>query len=799
MNELKFAFRQLLKNKGFTAVAVLTLALGIGASNTVFSALDAVLFRPLPYPQPDRLVELYETLPDGSLNNSSGGVFLDWREHHDEIDSVAIINPVTRNLRGNGLPERLDGLEATHEFLDVTGLRPILGRGFLPTDDQPGGDNNVVMITEDFWRSHLGGAENIVGSTLRLDQVAHTVVGVLPAGSLPRGVWSPRAAQFVIPAVAHREARGKYSRTFHWAMVYGRLKPGVTIQQADAGLKALKAQLNPMYPGYKRDWSATVRQMRQRLSGGPRPVLLMLMTAVMVLLLIACANVANLLFARARNREAEMSIRAALGASPRRIVRQVLTESLLLAGVAGIVGILVSVWGIQILAGLTANILPGVMVPHLDFRILGFSLLVTGVTGVLFGILPAWQARRPDLNEALKSGSRTATQSGHHRTQSFLVISEVALTVVLLGAAGLLLRSLANAINTDPGFEPDHVLAFDLPLSETRYPNDRARFVFSGEILSIIRALPGVKDAGTGVGVPFGGGLWGERVGRSDQARSDGDPISWINYVSPGYLEALNVRMLAGRTLLATDDQADAGRVIVVNESIARRFFSDENPIDKRLSILGNDWRIVGVVADVPNHRSDEHHEICVYIPHIYNAAPFSIVVRTATSPLALTETIRRTIQKLDPDLPMANTRVLSDAMNDSVNPRRIILRMIGAFAITALVLAGVGLYGVMAYSVAVRRKEMSIRLALGASQTSISGMVIRNAGLLVIFGSILGLAAMVGTGRLLASQLFQVTSFDPPVVIATVALVAIIALAACWLPARRASQVDPMEALRNE
>ncbi len=516
MNDLKFAFRQLLKNPGFTAVAVLTLALGIGASTAIFSTLDAVLFRPLPYPEPDRLVQLYEALPDGSLNSASGGVFLDWREHHDDFDSVALISPVTCNLRGDRSPERLNGLEATHEFLGVLGIQPILGRGFLPTDDRPGGDNQVVIIAEEIWRARFGGSESILGSTLTLDEVPHTVVGVLPRGALPRAVWSPDAAGFVVPAVARRAADGRYSRSEHWASVYGRLKPGVSIEKADAGLKGLKQQLNSEYPAYKREWSAAVRSIHDRLASGPRPTLLMLVGAVMVLLLIACANVANLLLARARNRQQEIAVRAALGASPRRIVRQVLTESLVLAAVAGLAGTLLSIWGISILGRLTGDLLPGGMTPRLDLRVLLFSFLLTGATGFLFGILPAWQARRPNLNEALKNGGKNSTGGNRHRTQSVLVVAEVALTVMLLSAAGLLLRSLSNAVNADPGFEPEHTLAFDLSLPESAYPTDEARFAFSREVVDRLRALPGVESAGTGMGVPFESGAYGEYVSRAN-------------------------------------------------------------------------------------------------------------------------------------------------------------------------------------------------------------------------------------------------------------------------------------------
>ncbi len=799
MNDLRFAFRQLKKNPGFTLVAVLTLGLGIGVGVSVFSALDAALFRPLPYPQPDRLVELYETLPDGALNNVSGGVFLDWREHHPDFDSVALISPVTRNLQGDGRPERLSGLEATHEFLSVLGLRPILGRGFLPDEDQPSGDNRVVMISEEAWRTRFGGSASILGSVLRLDEIPHTVIGVLPRGSLPRGVWSPDAAQFVVPAVAVREAQGRYSRSQHWASVYGRLKPGVSIERADAGLKTLKLALNPEYPSYKQHWSAAVQSLHSRLASGPRPMLLVLASAVAVLLLIACANVANLLLARARNRRLEISLRAALGASPSRIVRQALTESLLLAAFGGLAGTVVAIWGVRFLGTVTSDFLPGGMSPQLDPRVLAFAVALTGATGLLFGMLPAWQARRPNLNEAFKGGGRSSTSEGRHRTQSALVISEVAMTVVLLSASGLLLRSLANAVNADPGFQPQRVLAFDLSLPETTYPTDQARFSFSQQAIEKIRTIPGVESVGTGMGIPFAGGDFGERVRRAEEPGTENDPITRVNYVSPSYLEALGTRLLAGRELRESDDRADAERVVVVNESVVSQFFPDENPVGRHLSMLGDDWRIVGVVANVPVRRVDLPSGLALYVPHVFNSVRFSFVVRTPLKPLTLADDIRREIQSLDSGLPLANVRALDDAMDASMNQRRTVLGLIGTFAAAALALACIGLYGVMSYSVAARRRELSIRVALGAQRANISGLVLREALLLAAIGSLIGLAGAVGATRLLASQLYQVNNQDPLVLGATLAVVVIVALFACWLPAWRAANVDPIEALRGE
>jgi predicted permease len=799
MNDLKFAIRQLLKNPGFTAVAVLTLALGIGACSSIFSMLDGVLFRPLPFPEPDRLVQIHETLPDGSLNGSSGGAFLDWREHHPGFDSVALINPVTRNLRDDGAPERLNGLEATHEFLDVLRVQPLLGRGFMATEDQPGGDPRVVLLSEETWQARFGGSPSALGAKLRLDEVLHTVVGILPTGTLPRGVWSREPAQFVIPSIAQRTVKGRYSRSEHWAMVYGRLSPGTSLGQADAGLKAVRQRLNPDYPAYKREWGVSVQSLHGRLAVGPRPALLMLMGAVGVLLLIACANVANLLLARTRNRQQEIAVRSALGASPRRILRQVLTESLLLAGVGGLAGTLASVWGIQVLGRVASEFLPGGMIPQLDFRVLGFSVLLTLVTGLLFGILPAWQTRRPDLNEVLKSGGRSSSASGRHRTQSILVISEVALTVILLVSAGLLLRSLAKAVNADLGFEPRHALAFDLALPESTYPDDRKRLAFSREVLAAIQALPGVENVGTGMGVPFGGGAYGERVRRTGQPRDNNDPIARINYVSAGYLEAIGARLRAGRMLSEHDDQEGAPRAIVVNESTARRFFPGQNPLELSLSMLGNDWTVVGVVADVPDLRVDVPSDLFLYVPHVFNTARFSIVVRTSLPPLRLVEGIRREIQRLDQGLPLANVRTLDGALTASLGDRRVVLGLIAALAGAALLLAGIGLYGVMAYSVALRRRELSIRIALGAARSEVLRMIMREALRLVSVGAVVGVVGALAASRMLVSQLFQMSRQDPLVITGTLCVVIVMALLACWVPAWRAARVDPVVALRSE
>jgi predicted permease len=659
------------------------------------------------------------------------------------------------------------------------------------------------MITDEFWRSALGGREPVLGATLVLDDVPHTVVGVLPDGSLPDGIWRPGRSRFVVPAVPDPQANGplgpRYSRFMHWATVFGRLKPGVSVAGADAELKAIKAQLNPDYPGYKQDWGTAVRSLGGRLAGDRRGLLLLLSGAVALVLLIACANVAGLLLARARSRQPEIAVRVALGASGGRVMRQVLTESLVLAALGGAAGTLLSLWGIGLLRALTQELLPGGMAPRLDGRVLLVSLLVTGITGLLFGILPAWQARHPNLDEALKSGGRSASASDRHRTQSVLVVAEVALTVVLLVAAGLLFRSLVRTIDTDPGFEPQHVLAFDLSLPVATYPTGEARLQFSREAVARIRALPGVEAAGTGAGVPFSGGTWGEFVDRVDDEDPQNNPIGRINYVSDGYLEALGARLLSGRLLRESDDRAEAPGVVVVNEATVARFFPEEKPIGQSLSLLGREWQIVGIISDVADLHLDQPSDMCLYVPHGFNPVPFSIVVRTSLDPLSLVGAVRREIQRLDAGLPLANVRDLDDAMDGSTRQRRIVLGLIGSFAGVALLLACIGLYGVMAYSVALRRRELSIRLALGAPRRDVIRLILGNGILLTSLGLVIGVVGAFGATRLLAHQLYEVSSHDPLVIGGTLLVVTFVALLACWVPARRAARLDPVETLRAE
>ena len=789
--DLAIGLRLLGRSPGFAAVAVLTLALGLGANTAIYSVLDAVLFRALPYPQPEQLVVVFETLENGTVNSVSGGVYEDWRRGSTRFQGLTLLNDVTRNVRQGGATERFAGVEASHELTRVLGVTPLLGRGFLPEEDRPGGPNAVVMLTEEFWRSRFGGDPAIVGRSVVLDEVPHTVVGVLPAGS-----WIFRDHAFFVPAVL-QPGTPRASRSMHGFMVLGRLAQGVTPAGADAELTALRARLLPEYPEYKRGWGFAVRPAAEVVRGETRTPLLILLGAVSLVLLVACANVANLLLARSLARRQELAVRAALGASRGRIVRQILTENLVLALAGGAAGIAVAYAGLAVLQAATADLLPITFTPRLDHRVLAASLLVAIVTGPLVGLLPALRARRLDLNAALADGGRGSSSATQHRTQSALVIAEVALTVVLLASAGLLLRSLARAASVDPGFDARGVLAFDLSLPDASYPTREERLAFVSALLERLRSEPGVDAAGTAMGIPFAGGAYGEFFSRPDSADSQ-RVTGRLDFVSPGFLQALGVRLVAGRWLTEADNRIDGPRVIVVNQRAVRLFHPDAPAIGETLVIAGNPWTIVGVVNDIVEVRLDAPQRPMGYVPQAFNLSRLSVVVRTRLQPMGLVSSLRDTIAGLDPGVALANPRALDQAMDGTLRQRRVVLGLIGVFAGAALALAAIGLFGVMAYAVTTRRRELGIRIAFGAGRGDLIRHVLGRGLRVAGAGLVLGLAAALFTSRLLASELFQVEATDPLVLSGTALVVLSAAVLACLIPARRAAAIEPMTALRQ-
>lgn len=794
LSDIKFAIRSLLKAPGFTSVAVATLAIGIGANTAIFSAIDAVLLRPQPYPEPDRLVHVFETVPDGGRNSVAGNSFIHWRDHQTSFDSLALYVNDQFDLTELGDPEKINALSVTSDFNRVLGLPPLLGRGFQAEDDQLGGQNNVVMLTERFWRARLGADPKVVGRTLRLDGNPYTIIGVMPE----QAWFQSHVSIFVAYALWPDSYRT--SHDVHRSRVLGRLAPGVSPAQAQAELRAIKHRLQATYPAFKQAWSVALQPTQEFLAQESKPVLLLLLAAVGLVLLISCANVANLLLARASARQREIAVRAALGASGGRLMRQVFVESVLLSLVGGVCGVLLASWGIALLDNLGSRLLPATMAPQLDLRVLGFSLLASCGTGVLFGLFPAWQVRNPDLNHALNSGSRGSTDGTRARSQSSLVVAEVALTAVLLVSTGLLLRGMVQTVRADPGINPRNVLMFGLtmPFNET-YQGEERRMAFLDRALEEIRTVPGVTAVATTDNLPFTDGGQGYFFSRQEQPETRQDRVGAIKYVSPGYFDTLGASLLRGRPITPADNRAGAPRVLVVNQRLVEMLFGQEDPIGRQLNVNNQSWEIVGVVADMRIDGLSTPPRPTFYAAHWHFPWGSAFMVRTQGDPLATVKAVAAAIHRIDGSLPLNNPVTLEQSMKDSLGPQKLILNLIGVFAATALLLASIGLYGVMSYAVANRRREMSIRLALGAARADIMRLIVGRGFRLMTVGLGLGLLGSLAASRLLASRLPGVNEFDPVVMAGAAAILATIALLACWLPARRATKADPITALRAE
>jgi predicted permease len=789
--DLRYGARMLWTKPGFTLVAALTLALGIGANTAIFSVTNSVLIKSLSYPEPDRLVQVYESLPTYDRNNVSGGAFKDWREDSSKFARLAIYEEAQLNLTGYGSPERAHGWRVSTEFLSVLGLSPAVGRDFAKGEDTVGGNNRVAMLTNQFWRARFGADPGVIGKVIYLDQIPYTVIGALP----PRALLSDDV-MFLTPTVI--DASGvNWSRAGHFRMVIGRLLPGVTTAEAQADLRAIKQRLTSEYPAFKKDWSVTVIPMQEVFAGDTRPTLRILLGAVALVLLIACANVSNLLLARGGARAREMAIRSALGARASRIIRQVLVESLLLALTGCALGLLFATVGVKFLSGLFADQLPLALRPALDARVLLFSILVACGSGILFGALPAITAGRVDLNRALKESDRGAKSRSKKRAQSFMVVSEFAFTLMLLVGAGLFLRSFMALLMTDPGFNPKRALAFDLSFPRAKYPDLKDRLRFVKDLTGRIAALPGVEAVGASTSLPLSRDGTTEFISRAEQPDRT-DYLVGCDFVTGDYFAAMGIRLLQGRALTEADNTEAAPRVLVIDTAVARDLYPGENPIGRSMAFLGGRWEIVGVVSPVLHQGLDAPR------PRVYGAQAqalpsTSIVTRTSLPPPALTEAGRNTINDVDPDQPMANIRTMEQAVSKSLAPRRATMELVALFAAIAIGLACVGVYSVMSYAIGQRARELSIRIALGAQRREIIKLVLIDGIKPSIAGIGIGLAAALLLSRSLEKLLFEVRTRDPLVFIAAALLLAVVAVFSIYLPARRAARLDPIAALRNE
>jgi len=803
MNDLRFAFRKLWKSPGFTFVAVLTLALGMGANTAIFTVFDAVLLRPLPFVKPEQLLRIYTAGPELDRGPVSPANFLDWKEQNHVFQQIAAYSGNDYTMLGRDLPERLLGARVSAGFFELLGVQPSLGRFFREEEDVDG-RNQVVVLNHEFWETRFGARRDIIGQTRTLNDKSFTVVGVMPAGftypSPKIQFWTPMAFS---PAE-------KVMRDTNFLSVVARLKEGVTLEQASTQMNLLARQIAQQHPELNTGERLELVSLREATVGDIRAILWVLLGAVGLVLLICCANVANLLLARAAQRQKEIAVRSALGATRTRLVRQLLIESLLLALFGGALGCVFARWGIDLLLVLKPANLPQLDQVRIDWAVLAFTGCISLATGLAFGLVPALQATNPDLNDMLKEGDRGGTGGpARHRVRDLLIVSEVALSLVLLVGAGLLIRSFVRLLAVDPGFRPEHILAVSIPLPASRYPAPAQEAAFFQRLLERVRELPGVRSAGTVTDVPlFGGSSTGFDVEGRPLAQPNERPMTEFRSASSGYFQTMGIDLVAGRTF-TPDDKADAPPVALINETLARRYFGKENPLGKRIGLSRpTDWReIVGVVRDVRNYGLAEDVKPECYLPYLQNAPNYLagsaswmvMVVRTESEPLGYVAAIMGALHKIDPDQPIASIRPMTAYLAQSVAQRRFNMLLLAVFAGLALVLAAVGIYGVISYSVAQREREVGIRMALGAQAGDVLALIVRQGmrpALLGLFAGVLVAAAMT---RFMRNLLFQVSAIDPFVFGAVAFVLTLVAALACLIPARRATRVDPAVALRSE
>ncbi|MBO0721539.1 MAG: ABC transporter permease [Blastocatellia bacterium] len=787
--DLRYGMRMLLSHKSFTVVAVLTLALGIGANTAIFGVVNAVLLRSLPFKEPERLVMVWNRGSEvigGDRSSLAVADLLDWRAQSRSFAYMEAFETVTLNYTGGESPERVRVARVTAKFFSMLGVLPSLGGSFSPDEERPG-SQRVVLLSDGFWRKYLAADPQAVGRAIKLNDVSYTIIGVMPAAlNFP----DKRVELWVAMQSQPPTRRGPFFLTG-----VARLKSDVSLNQARAEMKALKSS-------FEGELVFNILPINEFIVGDVRLALLVLLGAVTFVLLIAAVNVANLMLMRSAARVKEISIRAALGAGRARIIRQLLTESLLLALAGGLLGLLLALWGGDLLLKMAPEGIPRLDQVGLDGRVLGWTALVSLVTGLLFGLAPAWQSSRLNLNEALKEGGRSVTESrGKRRWRDLLVVSELALAVMLLIGAGLLVKSFWRLLHVDPGVKSEGVLTMQFALRGQRYADRRQIDAFYPQLLARVQALPGVRAAAVSTGLPPDG------PGYSDDFTIEGRPVGQnhipqianVIHVSQDYFGTLGIQLHRGRYFSAADSAA-APPVLILNETTARQFFPNEDPIGKRINIHSVWRQIVGVVGDVKYNGPAAETQPAFYLPLIQDPLPSVVlIVKTeAADPLSLAPAVRNGIRSLDRELPVAGVRTLEQGFASAVARPRFSAILIALFAALALILASVGIYGVISYSVAQRRHEMGVRIALGARSRDVLKLVVRQGMKLAVIGVALGLISSFVLTRLMKTLLFSVSVTDVTTFVLIPLLLAIVALVACYIPARRATKVDPLIALRS-
>jgi predicted permease len=809
LQDIRYALRMLLKRPSFTVIVVLTLALGIGANTTIFSAIDAVLLNPLPYKDPERLMVVWETNKQlgpemWDRNEAAIGNFLDWRSRNQSFDQLGALFDTDMNLTGVGEPQRIKSVVATTNFFQVLGVQPMLGRSFSPESETPGSPFTAI-ISHELWQRQFGSDPGLINKSLTLNGHQVEVIGVMPPGfelQFPISVHVDMWVPFVID-VADPDY---HDRRNNFLYAVGRLKPGVSQEQAQAEMKLIASQLQQQYPETNADRGVRVVPLHKQVVGNVESYLYMLFAAVGFLLLIACANVAGLLLARVTARQREVAVRMALGASRWRLIRQLLTESVILSAFSGLLGLLLAYAGVKLLVALTPSEVPRLHEIGLHVPVFLWTLAISVVTGLLFGLAPALQASRPDLNSALKESSgRNPGSFQGSGLRNLLVVSEVAVALLLLVGAGLMTKSFLRLQQVDPGFDATNVVSMNIALPTSKYRAQQLNN-FYDQLFERIRNLPGVKSVGGINPLPLGGTNISLSVldeGAPAVALTD-RPSVGVRVVTPGYFQTMSIPILKGRAF-TEQDRDNSPNVILVNEALASRFWPNQDAIGKRLDFEEDSgkqvWReIVGVVGNVKHKALATEVMPEAYFPYKQDPENFmGLVVRTASDPMSMIPAIRNQVLSIDKDQPVSDIMTMEQRLAKSVAASRFVMLLLGSFSVLALGLAAVGIYGVMSYLVTQRTQEIGVRMALGAQKRDVLKLVVRRGMVLAIIGTALGLVASLALTRLMRSLLFEVTPTDWLTFVITSVVLLTVALLACYIPARRATKVDPLVALRYE